>query len=401
MAVDESPSIQTHTAQLLSGPSRGWEESERELVETGLSLPLHHRTVWAGAHSSAQSWFLAVRDAAGRCTCGFAIDVTRSRVLPGHLLLRVERFGPALNDEARVAAVTELARLARRAPVLRVYLDVFSRDCSVRDQVAAVAHALGFRRPASPWTYTQTVVVDLTPDESDILASFNRNARRNIRDIGKQPFAVRPISDVQYAPRMEALMRETVARTGGACTSKDWPAIITFSNAYPTLSRVVGQFRTDGAPETLVAFSCARSHGDYVEDYARASTRVEGRRVSLTHSLVWDLMRWAKANGARWYDFGGITAGHSGGTDPVGGISDFKRSFGGEVVIVGDAWVLEPRPFRASLQKAASRVWLLASGHRRVAQPTVQGADQHLTPRPLRLPLRLDGRLEIERMGGQ
>src|SRR3989442_9201912 len=122
MAVDESPSIQTHTAQLLSGPSRGWEESERELVETGLSLPLHHRTVWAGAHSSAQSWVLAVRDAAGRCTCGFAIDVTRSRVLPGHLLLRVERFGPALNDEARVAAVTELARLARRAPVLRVYL---------------------------------------------------------------------------------------------------------------------------------------------------------------------------------------------------------------------------------------------------------------------------------------
>ena len=61
-------------------------------------------------------------------------------------------------------------------------------------------------------------------------------------------------------------------------------------------------------------------------------------------------MRWAKRVGAEWFDFGGITPGtQADPTDPLGGISDFKRYFGTDVVTVGEEWVFVPRPVRAAI----------------------------------------------------
>jgi lipid II:glycine glycyltransferase (peptidoglycan interpeptide bridge formation enzyme) len=65
-------------------------------------------------------------------------------------------------------------------------------------------------------------------------------------------------------------------------------------------------------------------------------------------------MCWARRSGARWWDFGGITEGHRGSDDPVGGISDFKRHFSTTVQQVGERWVLEPSPVRSGLARGVS-----------------------------------------------
>ena len=41
--------------------------------------------------------------------------------------------------------------------------------------------------------------------------------------------------------------------------------------------------------------------------------------------------------------------------DPVGGISDFKRNFGGEVVQVGEDWSFDAAPVRDRLAGSLSR----------------------------------------------
>jgi hypothetical protein len=64
---------------------------------------------------------------------------------------------------------------------------------------------------------------------------------------------------------------------------------------------------------------------------------------------MWDLMCWARRNGASWWDFGGITEGQQGSDDPVGGISDFKRHFSTTVRLVGERWVLEPSFLRSGI----------------------------------------------------
>ena len=364
VAPREIPCRGGHTAELYEDAAKGRRACEDELLERGVSLPLSHRTAWTSADPTADSWFLAVRDGDGRCVCGFALQVTRSRVLAGHLLLRVEKFGAALTGESRTAALEALVKLSHsHKRVLRVYLEVFSRDARIREQVESDANGLGFRRPAARRMYADTVIVDLARDDAAMLARLGQKTRKNIRDVAAGPLEVRVITDVGYVDRMNALMRETMARTGGRPEDQDWAAILRFANSYPSLGRVVGTVRTDIAtPDALVAFSWGRSHGDHVEICNTASTRIPGSKVALTYALVWNLMCWGGSIGATWLDLGGVTAGVSGSADPLGGISDFKRAFSKTVVRVGDEWVYEPRRFRALIASLAGRVWSRVTG---------------------------------------
>ncbi len=330
------------------GPER--EECERELLQAGVSVPLYHRSEWARTRSENDSWFLSVRDASGRCCCGFAVEVCRSRALPGHRLLRVERFGAALTDAAREAGVLALAEVARRSSrILRVYLEVFSKDDGIRHAVGRQVLGLGFRHSKKARCYANTVVYDLRADEEELLSSLPRSARRNIRIAERRPVTVRPISDPALAPRMEALVAETMARTGGRPQTVDWPSIIKFSVRHPSLSKIVGLFRTDGtSSDNLLAFAWGCGHTDHAQYATAASTRVLDLRAALGYAPAWELILWAKRNGGQWFDFGGVTSGHTDDPDdPLGGISDFKRYFSKEVIRVGEEWILEPHPLRA------------------------------------------------------
>ncbi len=60
-------------------------------------------------------------------------------------------------------------------------------------------------------------------------------------------------------------------------------------------------------------------------------------RLKVPSALMWEAMRWAKANGYRWFDFGGLgetavrlsEAGESADSPVVGGADRFKMNFGG------------------------------------------------------------------------
>lgn len=342
------------------GPER--ERFEKELLDSGMALPLPHRCRWAQAHPLSRSWFISVRNAEGKCCFGYAAEVIRSRALPGHLRLRVERFVPALNDEAREASLHTLARyVSKHWRIISASLQVFSRDAAARAAIAPILTGLGFRKRQRAHFYTKTVTIDLSPSENEIFASFHPTARRHIAAPQKKGLVVQPITDSSYAGRMTQLLRETMARTGAHHAKQDWAAIIDLSNRCPSVSRLVGLFRTDTAcPESLLAFAWSRGHGDHADYFVAASSRPPDVKAPLGYALVWDLIRWAKRNGATWFDFGGITLGHFGGSDPLGGISDFKRYFSKEIATVGEEWVLEPRPLQARLASTlgAAAGWL-------------------------------------------
>src|SRR2546425_544869 len=331
------------------GPERA--RSEAMLLAAGIPLPVQHRTEWALVHPKRRLWFVGVKAAGGEYQAGFAVDVSRSRALPGHLLLYVERFGAALSDGARAAGLRALAHLGRSRPrVLRLYVQVYAQEPGIRDQVGTVLRELGFRSAAQPRSYRDTVLVDLAPDEDGILASFHRSTRRNIRQIAEQPFEVRTITRPAPVGRLQALLRESLARTGGAAQHEDWHAVTELSDRCPELSRLVGLFRTDvRGPEALVAFAWGLNHGDCVDNPASGMTRSPGSRTPFMYALVWDLIRWGKRAGARWFDFGGVTRGRLGEGDPLGGISNFKRGFNDTIVAVCDEWTLEPNPLRGQL----------------------------------------------------
>lgn len=343
------------------GPER--ERFEEELLNSGVALPLPHRCAWARSTRSARSWFIGTRDGKGKCSCGFAVEVTKSRALPGYLLLRAERFGPALTNEARDVALRALADYTRQhRRILRVSLRVFSRDAEVRNAIARVITGLGFRPQPASHSYTGTVVIDLTPDESEIFSSLHKTARQNIRALSKKGYTVRCITDPVYAKRMDDLTQETMARNKGKYRKQDWAGRIELSNQYPALSRLVGAFQPGiVGPESLVAFVWGCGHGDHAAYTAAASTRAIDSNVSLTYAPVWNLICWAKRNGGSWFDFGGITSEALGHYDPLRGVSDFKRYFSGQVVTVSAEWTLEPHPLPARLANGVASLRRAAS----------------------------------------
>ncbi|MDB5309381.1 MAG: Methicillin resistance protein [Gemmataceae bacterium] len=347
------------------------EGCERELLASGLPLPFPHRCAWAEVRRGAESWFLALRDETNRCRGGFAVEINRSRALPWHRILRVERFGHGLPPDLLPVAVLGLRDLARRTPrVLRAHVEVFSPVAETRQAAEAALRIGGFGPTDDRRRYANTIAIDLRPDESAVLAAFHRSARKKIRAASKRPVAVRPIEDKSLVPRILELDRETRDRTGGKPRPWDWTVSIGLSKQHPTLSRLIGLFRTDRTgPESLLAFAWGCGHGDYGQCEAAGSTRNSDLRVPLAYPLIWDLVCWAKRNGATWFDLGGITQGHFGSDDPLGGISDFKRYFSKNVVPVGGEWILEPRWLRSRAARAisAGAAWL--SGLRPARKP--------------------------------
>ena len=342
---------------------------ERELAECGLSLPLSYRLA---ARECApwwtDSWFVAIRDGAtGRCRAGFAVQVKRLVMPPGHRVLRVVRLGATVPPELVDVAADALAGLVRRdARTLRLNVELFSAEPAQRAALVDALRRRGFTPADELSCYRETLTVDLRLSEDAILASFQRSARRNIREIAKHPIELRPITDPALDARMNALLEETMARTGGRFVAQEWAPKMRLSETHPELSRLVGVFRTDagvaaGAPESLLAFAWGCRHDDHAQYADAASTRETGSRVALAYPLLWDLMTWARRAGATWFDLGGVTRGSrvegepqtsEGGADPLAGISDFKRFFTSTLADVGEEWVLEPDTFRARVAKA-------------------------------------------------
>ncbi|HEY2860287.1 MAG TPA: hypothetical protein VGJ21_17840 [Terracidiphilus sp.] len=325
---------------------------EQELIQAGVLLPLTQRTLWAANSYSRKPLFLVVRDQSGRALWGYAIERIKSRYLPGHTTLRVRDFGG--NNPAYVcrAAVAALAKLARTEPrILRLQVNVFSR--SERQKTGMMLAECGFREVTPPMSYQHTLSVNLAPGEEELFASFSKSARTRVRECAKKGLITVPVTDRAYSARIQQLQEEAVRRTGGQIASTDWEGVLRMSKEYPGLSRVFGVFvDEDVSPERMRAFGWACNHGDRGEYRAGGSSRDGDSRLPFGYDLVWEMIRWAKATGAEWFDMGGVTVSDGGGA--LEGISDFKRFFSRDLIEVGAEWVLEPNPFRAKVADSIS-----------------------------------------------
>jgi hypothetical protein len=347
--------------ELIEGPGEAWEACERALDARHTPLPLYHRAIWARAQrvSGARSLFVSIRDAHGICRAGFAVESHSSRALPGHRLLSIVRLGvgsSGLDESALDAGIAAVSALARRdRSVLRVTVQTFTLDPESRARTSEALQRHGFLSVAPTRTYERTLVVDLTPEESGLLAGFHYGARRGIKNVAKHLVKVTTAGSVAMAPRLQELADETRLRTGAEPQQIDWGSLIRMSAEAPHLSRIAILERTDrDGPGAVLAFAWGCVHGRVAEYSESGSTRPDDMKVTTSYALMWDLISWARRSGAQVFDLGGITAGNRNSDDPLGGISDFKRFFSQREIEVGQQWLLEPHPARAAAARVIS-----------------------------------------------
>lgn len=336
-----------------AGPARA--AAEDALMAARVPLAFAGRNAIVALPAAEPAPLVVVRASAGAPCAAAAVAARRVGALE---VLRAAHVAAPEEPAVASALATALAAELRANPrAVRLDVELFDREPARRVTMARALEVAGFR-PTEVNGYVRTIAVDLRPDAEAILASFDRSARRNVRALEKLPVVLRPLVDDELIPRLEALYRETFARTGGHVVMPDFRLPLAATRTAPALSHFVGLFRAeDPSPDALLAFAWGQHHGDRAEYSHGASTRATEIRIPLVYPLLWELMTWAKASGAAWFDMGGVTLGSGGSPDdPLGGISDFKRFFSRDMVEVTEEWRLEGRSVAARVARLAQRV---------------------------------------------
>ncbi|MGI8497953.1 MAG: hypothetical protein ACR2OG_10285 [Gemmatimonadaceae bacterium] len=246
--------------------------------------------------------------------------------------------------------------LAHAASALRLNVEIYEPDVDARQNLIDSLGSYGFTRLESPRSYAQTVLIDLRPPEHELLTSFHPTCRKNIKAFAKHGLQCLPVNAALHVERLNELVGEAMSRTGGDSFAVDWMGLAKLIETDQTSACLLGAFRCDvDGPEALIGIVLGLRHGDVVEYSVAASARVPEVRAPLLYEPTWSLFRWAKKQGASWFDFGGVTLGSKESGDPLGGISDFKRYFSANVVEVGAELVYTPSNRQAVMARWISR----------------------------------------------
>ena len=106
----------------------GWQPLEARLAAGPHPPVLYHRSAWAESQLGTQHLPLYL-GSPGDAQGLLAVQLSRSRKLPGHRYARVLRFGEGIAPELWNAAAQQLAEFAQSDPtILRLTVSVFARD---------------------------------------------------------------------------------------------------------------------------------------------------------------------------------------------------------------------------------------------------------------------------------
>jgi lipid II:glycine glycyltransferase (peptidoglycan interpeptide bridge formation enzyme) len=291
-------------------------------------------------------WAEAKR-ALGFETC-HVISRERGEILGGALMV-IKRFGPF----GGVAYVARGPLVARARPEVSTgLLDDLEQAARARrvrhlilqpplgsDSMTAELTARGYAADAPAVAPTATVRLDLTRDLEDILAGMSSARRRNVRRGEERGIRVRVGSECDL-DLFHALHQATARRQGFNALSKGY------------LRHHWGALARRAAVHLIFAYYDQRplagiwltSFGDTMT-YRLQGWAGEGSELYPNVACHWEAIRWAKAQGYRWYDLGGIerrcaeliAAGERLPEALLRSPATFKTQFGRELVLMPTA----------------------------------------------------------------
>ena len=258
--------------------------------------------------------------------------------------------GPALdyNDrELRQSVLAQLEKLGKKEKAIFVKIDPDvvkswgveeERPSPLGKQFINELQQRGWRFSDDQIQFRNTVELDLTQTEEDLLAAMHSKTRYNIRLAGRKGITIRS-GTAEDLPKLGEMYAETSNRDGFAIRPLSY-----YLDAWQSFNQagmghlLLAEF--EGEPVSglfLVRF------GNKVIYMYGASTQKERNRMP-NHLLQWEAIRWAKAAGCTVYDFWGAPDDFV-ETDRMWGVWRFKKGFHGEVVHHIGAWDFPVRPF--------------------------------------------------------
>ena len=268
---------------------------------------------------------LQVRDEAGAPSAQLAVYLTRPRRAPWFATGLAERFGPASSGEEEEFALQVLRDLfLELGEVMALRLRPERFDQPELWNFQERARRAGYHL-VDAGDVTRTLIYDLRPSEEELMAGFARKTKALFQGEELGLVDIKILSDPGFIPQCREALSAAFARTGGGSAHFDFETAFSLITKHPDRAAIIGLF-LKSRPERMLAYVTGFRSGAVAEYSSSGSLDdPELRSFPFNYWLLWNLMLWAKRSGASFFDLRGVTGG--GSSDPLNGISFFKRRF--------------------------------------------------------------------------
>lgn len=186
--------------------------------------------------------------------------------------------------------------------------------------------------------FRNTLILDLTQSEDELLAGLNQSTRRKIRQAEKSGATIRQTQNEADLRTLYEIYAMTGQRQGFTTRPYDY-----YLDLWKTmLDTNFGQVFIAEANQTPLAGVILFRFGQTAWYFYGMSSN-EGRDLQPTYALQWAAIRWAKAQGCTTYDWWGAPNEFV-ESDSMWGVYRFKEGFGGKIVRHIGAWDYIPYP---------------------------------------------------------
>ena len=218
---------------------------------------------------------------------------------------------------------------------------------SVGQRVMAALERRGWKYSADQIQFKNTVLIDLTLSEEEMLARMKQKTRYNVRLAEKKGVALR-IGTSNDFPMLYRMYAETSVRDGFVIRDEGYYQSVwqTFMHPngeslersnLPTCEPLIAEVDGEPVAAILVFYFARRAY------YMYGMSRSAHREKMPTYLLQWEAMKRARAKGCSVYDlWGGPEVFDE--SDSMWGVYRFKEGLGGQVVRTMGAWDFAPSP---------------------------------------------------------
>ena len=278
--------------------------------------------------------------------------------------------GPVLdwsNESLRNRTLNELQVFAKKqgAIFLKVDPDVVlgtgtqgSQDDGINKsglEIVAELKQRGWRYSSDQIQFRNTVLIDLTFSEEEMLARMKQKTRYNVRLAEKKGVTLR-IGTQGDLPVLYKLYAETSVRDGFVIRDEGYyqtvwrtfmsnaPASLSFlqspisSFQFPFAEPLIAEVDSQPVAAIFVFYFAGRAY------YVYGMSRSEHREKMPAYLLQWEAMKRAKSMGCTVYDLWGAPEVFD-ESDPMWGVYRFKEGLGGQVIRTLGAWDFAPSTF--------------------------------------------------------
>jgi peptidoglycan pentaglycine glycine transferase (the first glycine) len=278
-----------------------------------------------------------------------AAQILRRRLSRTPLSVTYVPKGPALDYDdtplfAEILAALEQQANQQRSLFIKIDPDLWrgygSDDLPPQPRAATVLETLaqrGWSQSAEQIQFKNTLLVDLTRDEDELLANMKVKTRYNVRLTKRRGVRARLGSESDLSIFYQ-LYNETSQRDGFLIRTPAyymdlWAHFMRAGRAHLLLAEV------EGNPIAgLIMFHCRQTTW-----YMYGASSNEHRNLMPNYLLQWEAMRLAKKQGCTQYDMWGAPDRFD-ESDPMWGVYRFKTGFGGETMRGIGAFDYAPSP---------------------------------------------------------